>query len=94
VFDPLDGRNDLLPRELFRRLGDLLMLFGEIFRSEDVARIALFQEPASASDLYLRDCSCRCHFVWFLVSGFSFLVLLLPRKTRNEQRETVDTVAS
>ena len=61
VLDLLDRRDDLLARELFSRLCDLLVLFSEIFGSEDFVRITLFQKPASAGDFYFRDCCCCCH---------------------------------
>jgi len=58
VLDLLDVGDDLVDGELLGGLSDELVLLGEIFRSKDLVRPALFEQEAAAGDsgLYPRRC--------------------------------------
>ena len=52
----LSVRKNFIDRELLRCLPDELVLLGEILRSEDFVRLALFEKKAAAGDFGARDC--------------------------------------
>ena len=56
VLHLLGVRQDFVDRELFGSLPDQLMLLGEIFRSEDVVDLALFEQKAAARDFRAGNC--------------------------------------
>ncbi len=56
VFDLLDVGQNLVGRELFRRLRDELMLLGEVFGGEDLRGLTLFQQETAAGNLGIRNC--------------------------------------
>jgi len=60
MFDLLDIRNNLVGSKFLRRLRDEQVLFGKIFRREDVVGLAIFEKKAATRDSGLRNC-CRCH---------------------------------
>ena len=60
VLDLLDVGNDLVDRELLRRLPDELVLLGEVFRSEDFVGPSGLEQEAAARNLGLRNCR-GCH---------------------------------
>jgi hypothetical protein len=51
VLNLLDLRQNFVDRKLFGRLPDHLLLFGKIFRSEDIGSLPLFQQKAAAGNL-------------------------------------------
>jgi len=54
VFDFFGLGKNFLDRELFGRLADHLMLLGEVFGSEDLGRLALFEQESAAQNLGFR----------------------------------------
>ena len=61
VLDLLDGGQDFVGREFIGQLRDHLLIFVEVFRSEDVVEVVIFEQKASARGFRLRSGSCcRC----------------------------------
>src|SRR5262249_49870098 len=60
VLDLLDIGNDFILREVFRCLGDKLVLLVEVFGRKDFAGLALFQQEAGAGNSGFGYCS-RSH---------------------------------
>src|SRR5208282_521687 len=59
AFDLFRLRQNLVDRKFFRGLPDHLVLFGKIFRSENIGSLPLFQQKAAAENLGFWDCSGR-----------------------------------
>ena len=67
VLDLFHVGQDLFARELLRGLRDLLVLFGEVFRSEDLCGGVLFNQKAAANEPgFVWDCCC-CHEIFSFI---------------------------
>ena len=53
VLDLFDGREEFVDRKLVGELGDHLLVFVEVFRSEDVLQVVVFEQKASAREFRL-----------------------------------------
>ena len=63
VLDLLDIRKDLIDSKLLGCLPDELVLFGEVFRRENIFRRSRFEQKAAAGNSVLRNRRGRCHVI-------------------------------
>ncbi len=61
VLDLFDGREEFVDRKLVGELGDHLLVFVEVFRSEDVLQVVVFEQKASAREFRLGSYRCCGH---------------------------------
>ncbi len=63
MLHPLDIRDDFVDGEFLGGLRDQVMLFGEVFRGENVVRLARFDQETAARNLCRRYLSQRGHIL-------------------------------
>ena len=61
VLDLFDGREEFVDRKLVGELGDHLLVFVEVFRSEDGFQVVVFEQKASARKFRLGSYRCCGH---------------------------------